>query len=163
VTSPDFAHNSQHTVRPTRGTCEIGPPSGAATREMEHIVNTVHNRKKLITSALGSAVAGAAVPAVLFLGSGTAAAQPQVNPYPKIGLGNVTVQVADVNGQSSWCTFHATQLGGLGIYDSLPFFLGQNAQADVVIWPALPTGYTWDTWVNCEYPGGNSANTQVQF
>ncbi len=120
-------------------------------------MNTNHYRKKLITSAVG---AGAAV---LFLGSGTAAAQPQINPYPKIGLGNVTVQVADVNGQSAWCTYHATQIGGLGIYDSLPFFLVQNTQADVVIWPALPSGFTWDTWVNCDYPGGNSANLQVQF
>jgi hypothetical protein len=131
-----------------------------ATKEKGHIMNTTHHRKKLIVSALG---AGAAVPAVLFLGSGTAAAEPQINPYPKIGLGNVTVQVADVNGQSAWCTYHATQIGGLGIYDSLPFFLGQNTQADVVIWPALPTGYTWDTWVSCDYPGGNSANLQVQF
>ena len=126
-------------------------------------MNTTHNHKKLITSALGAAVAGAAVPALALLGSGTAAALPQINPYPKIGLGNVTVQVADVNGQSDWCTFHARQIGGLGSYDSLPFFLGQNAQADVVIWPALPTGYTWDTWVTCNYPGGNSPVVQAQF
>ena len=126
-------------------------------------MNTTHNRKKLITSALGAAVAGAAVPAVMFVGSATAAALPQINPYPTIGLGNVTVQVADVDGQSDWCTFHARQIGGLGGYDSLPFFLGQNAQADVVIWPALPTGYTWDTWVSCNYPGGNSPVVQAQF
>jgi hypothetical protein len=127
---------------------------------MERIMNTTHNRKKLITS-LGAA--GAAIPAVLFLGSGTAAAMPQFSPYPRIGLGGITVEVADVNGQSEWCTFHARQIGGLGVYDSLPFFLAQNSRADVVIWPALPTGYTWDTWVNCNYPGGDSGVWQVQF
>ena len=126
-------------------------------------MNTTHNRHKLITCGLGAAVAGATVPALMFLGSGTAAALPQINPYPTIGLGNVTVQVADVDGQSDWCTFHARQIGGLGAYDSLPFFLGQNAQTDVVIWPALPTGYTWDTWVSCNYPGGNSPVVQAQF
>jgi hypothetical protein len=126
-------------------------------------MNTTDNRKKLTTSALGAAVAGAAVSALLFLGSGTAAALPQINPYPTIGLGNVIVHVADVNGQSGWCTFHAQQIGGFGTYDSLPFYLGQNAQADVVIWPALPTGYTWNTWVNCNYPGGNSDVSETQF
>ena len=89
-------------------------------------MNTTHNRKKSITSALGAAVAGAAIATLMFLGSATAAALPQINPYPNIGLGNVTMQVADVNGQSDWCTFHARQIGGLGGYDSLPFFLGRT-------------------------------------
>jgi hypothetical protein len=133
----------------------------AATNDKEHMMHTTHNRKKSIAAALGAAVA--AIPAVLFWGSGTAAAQPVVNQYPKVGLGNVTVQVADVGGQSEWCTFHARQVGGLGVYDSLPFYLLQNTSADVVIWPALPTGFIWDTWVNCNYPGGDSAIYQVQF
>jgi hypothetical protein len=123
---------------------------------------TTRDRKKSLISR-GAIVVSVAIPAVLFLGSGTATAMPQLNPYPKIGLGNITVQVADVNGQSEWCTFHARQIGGLGVYDSLPFYLAANTQADVVIWPALPTGYTWDAWVNCNYPGGDSGTWQVQF
>jgi hypothetical protein len=126
-------------------------------------MNTTHNRKKLITSALGAVVAGAAVPALLLLGSGTAAAAPVINTRPEIGLGGVTVRVSDVKGQSAWCTYHSKEVGGPGIYDSLPFFLGQNASAPVMIWPALPTGHTWNAWVNCNYPGGDSSVVQIQF
>ena len=126
-------------------------------------MNTRSVRENLTTWALGFAVTAVAAPAVLFLGSGSAAAQPVVNQYPRVGVGNVTVQVADVGGQSAWCTFHARQQGGLGVYDSPLFYLMQNASADVVIWPALPTGYIWNTWVNCDYPGGDSAIYQAQF
>jgi hypothetical protein len=53
-------------------TYESGPP-GAATREMEHIMNTTHNTKtKLLAKAVGVAAAAVATPALLLTGAGTA-------------------------------------------------------------------------------------------
>jgi hypothetical protein len=75
-----LSRGRDHTTRPTR---------------MDHIVYTTHSRNKLITSALGAAVAAAAPPALLLFGAGTAAAQPHTNPSPIIGLGGVTVHVHD--------------------------------------------------------------------
>jgi|SRR5271166_3401995 len=127
-------------------------------------MNTTHNRKKkLVISALGAAAAAVAAPAVLFAGAGTAAATPQVNPFPDIGLGGATIHVRDVGGQDAWCGYHAVQFGGGGVYDSLPFFLGKDAAADVVIWPAIPTGHQWTATVDCHYVGGISAPASIQF
>lgn len=125
---------------------------------------TANNRKKkLVAYALEAAAAALAAPTLLFLGTGTAAATPVVNPFPDIGFGGATIHVLDVNGQDAWCGYHAVQFGGGGVYDSLPFFLGKDAQSDVVIWPAIPAGHQWTATVDCHYPGGISAPTSIQF
>ena len=48
-------------------------------RTKEHNMNTKHNRKKSVIAALGAAVVGAALPAVLFAGAGTARAAATLN------------------------------------------------------------------------------------
>jgi hypothetical protein len=85
VTSPRLCAQKVHEkVSPGLGvaahTSENGP-SGAATRERKHIINTTHNTKtKLLATAVGLAAAAVATPALLFAGGGTA--QANANAFP---------------------------------------------------------------------------------
>jgi hypothetical protein len=54
-------------------------PSGVATTQKEHAMNTTHTRTKFLTATVGAVVATMAAPALLFLSAGTAQA---FNPQP---------------------------------------------------------------------------------
>jgi hypothetical protein len=119
-------------------------------------MNTIHNRKKSIASALGAAAVAAAVPAAVLFGAGTAAAAP-LNPVVDTGspLGGVTVQITD-NGyswppglQNTLCWYSAQEQNGPGAVGPLLFNMVKQQEASVVIWPAFPTNTMWDTTVNC--------------
>jgi hypothetical protein len=124
-------------------------------------MSTTHNGKKLITSALGAAVAGAAVPTLLFLAAGTAQADTSVSTVSD-PLG-VTVRIRssagpggeDANVSHGRCTYSATPQAGTG--NSLlpplpayaPFYL-QGRQTFELWLPGIQTETVWDVSVDCE-------------
>lgn len=126
-------------------------------------MNITRKRNKTIDSALGSvAVATVAAPALLFLGAGTAAAQPNIDPNSALAIdsppGGVTVHVRD--DQQIWynkpavlsCVYSSKDQNGPGFYQSLPFDFEKGDGGNVTIWPAVPTGHFWSTNVQCFNP-----------
>jgi hypothetical protein len=121
---------------------------------------------KLTKSAL-LAGAAAAVPAVLFLGAGTAQAETDINTTTD-ALG-VTVHIASLgpNPTSGSCTYTAVPvnvppgvLPPLPVRD-VPFFLQEHGFHE--LWfPGVQTGTTWNATVKCEN-GTNSPTEQVTY
>jgi hypothetical protein len=111
-------------------------------------MSTTHYRKKLISSALGAA----AVPALLFLGTGTAHAA-NVSVVATANPLGVTMEVRNGGGTDlGLCTYTATPtsgpLSGLLPYASLPFRLDTHGRFSWFI-PGVPTGTDWTPAVSC--------------
>jgi hypothetical protein len=53
--------------------------------EKEHTVTTAHTRTKVLTAAVGAAIATMAAPALLVLGAGTAQAAPDISARGPVG------------------------------------------------------------------------------
>jgi hypothetical protein len=113
---------------------------------------TQHSPKKLVRFAL-RATAATAVPALLFLGAGTAQALPGPGIHFAMDPGVLNVFINDNSAVSSWCTFNAD------FYHSPQFFLEANKSYQLVIAPAFPFNRTWNVDVNCD----NGTNTHGVF
>jgi hypothetical protein len=124
-------------------------------------MNTKHNRKRLVTSALGAAAAAVAVPAVLFAGAGTAQADTQVTILPGVSVGIPTTTTMNVavtdktgyNGEYGNCLYHAVPVAGTGKRLNFPpadhqFNLPKFGTA-TFSFDVLPTGTIWEVKVNC--------------
>jgi hypothetical protein len=113
------------------------------------------NSAKLHTSILGATIAAAAVPTMLFAGTGSAHADTWVSPYPN-PLG-VRVVVTEDSGKAGWCTYTATPQGsGVLPFSSLPFRLEAKGRYEFLI-PGVPTGTKWIPQVNCDH-GANKTD-----
>jgi hypothetical protein len=96
----------------------------------------------LKTSVTRAIVAGAAVPALLVSGAGTAHASVldvSLDPWP----GGLTVHVRHASPMSNWCTYTADW------YQSPRFHLVSGAY-DLVIFPSVPENRNWDVRVACD-------------
>lgn len=122
-------------------------------------MSTTTNRKKLISSALGAAVASAAVPAILFMGAGNAQADTSVSAVSD-PLG-VTLRIrsntgpggVDANVSHGSCFYSAIPQAGTGnglaiLPVNLPFYL-QHRQTFEMWLPGIQTGTVWDVSVDC--------------
>ena len=122
-------------------------------------MNTKHNRKKSVFSAIGTAIAAAAVPAVLFAGAGTAQAASTIDTASD-ALG-VTVKVHST-GSEGLCFYSAEPWFGWAIAKPLPiykvpFYL--QANQDHNLWfPGVQTGTTWKAKVECPVGGTDYFN-----
>jgi hypothetical protein len=85
----------------------------------------------------------AAVPALLFVATGTAYADgaPDVTFEPRPGA--LAVHIRDTSGIDSWCDYHADW------YNSNRFFLAANGTHDLEI-PGVPLLRLWDVNVYCD-------------
>jgi hypothetical protein len=132
-------------------------------------MNTRTNRKTSIAAAVGAAVTAAAAPVLLFLGAGTAQAQPyEIISYDGDLLGvGLTVHVADTTGKSGECYYTANPLPGqltspfLQTYVHnfyLPAFqqVSWTVSSSELGTPALATGTKWYVNVSCPGVGGAS-------
>lgn len=112
--------------------------------------------KKSVTAALGATAAAAAVPALLFLGAGTAQAETYVQTRTD-ALGVTVLIVSEGLAPSSgWCTYTAIPSGpGVPAY-GVPFYLQENGIHN--LWfPGVQTGTTWAVTVDC--PNGTDSPT----
>ena len=120
-----------------------------------------------IFSKLGATIAAASVPAMLFLGAGTAHAQQRISVGAMSAPGGVNVFVESLAGggeqaPSGWCNYTSTVQGdpvgkpapALGV----PFFLSPATHSALLWFPSYPTGSTWNVTVSC--PNG-VASTQA--
>jgi hypothetical protein len=117
-------------------------------------MSTTINRKNSVTAALGATVAAAAVPALLFLGAGTA--QAGAGAWTTTDALGVTVHVYSWGASPSggWCTYSADPdivpagiLPPLPVY-GVPFYLQPGGNHD--LWfPGIQTGTTWAVDINC--------------
>jgi len=117
-------------------------------------MNPKHTRKKSAIAAIGTAIAAAAVPAVLFAGAGTAQAATNINTASD-ALG-VTVEVQST-GSEGLCFYSAEPWFGwqtvkpLPVY-KVPFYLQSN-QSHNLWFPGIQTGTTWKAKVECPVGG----------
>ena len=118
-------------------------------------MNTTHNRKKLVASALGAAAAAVAAPALLLMGAGTAQANTNITVTPNAAGTNVHVVNMSLN--AGWCTYTAVpQNSPLLPYTSLPFHLdgwGSVSNPFDVQTLGIPTGTQWIPNVSCDNGG----------
>ena len=126
-------------------------------------MNTAHNlKRKLIASAFGAAVAGAAAPALLILGAATAHADDVT--YDPSSSSGLNAHVQDTTGRDSLCTYSAipnrTSLLPLPLppFVSPPFWLPANATVSVFMPAPIAPGVTWSINVMCV---GNQSQTTV--
>jgi hypothetical protein len=117
---------------------------------MEHIMNTIHNRKKLVISALGATAAAVAAPAVLFAGAGTAEASPQLDPYSNNGFGTIAHIYDPANQGSETCYYSSFDPNQPAFfpYGPTPVQLDSNSRADLPIL-GIPTNTNWLVTVDC--------------
>lgn len=112
-------------------------------------MNTTHNRKiKLVTTALGAALAAAAAPAMLFVGAGTAHAGGEVwNQADYLGT---TVFVKSDGKTHGNCTYTAWPKFGPGIPPGpRNFVLTKNGVPAQLWFPGVKLNTTWDVKVAC--------------
>ena len=136
-------------------------------------MNTIRNLKKMRTSALGTAAAAAALPALLFVGAGTA--QADANPsfwgqndiavtYGGGGL-DLFVTIQDFNnhgGPLEDCHYHSV---GVNTTPPIPFDAdafpnGSDPAAPVVIL-APQLGGQWNVTVTCNVTGKSASRTVI--
>jgi hypothetical protein len=117
-------------------------------------------KRRLVTSVFGAAVTGAAAPALLMLGTGTAHAD-DVTYDPFTGSGLVA-HVQDTTGRDSLCTYTASPSGPslvpLPPFYSPPFWLPANGSVPVYMPAPIAPGLTWSVNVVCI---GNQSPTTV--
>lgn len=122
-------------------------------------MNTKHNRKKSVISALGAAAAAVAAPAMLFLGTGTAQAASTLNTNSD-AMG-VTVQIHST-GSEGLCFYSAEPWFGWQTVKPLPVykvpFLLQSGQSHNLWFPGIQTGATWKAKVECPVGGTDYFN-----
>ena len=125
-------------------------------------MNTTNNRKKSVLAGVGAAVAGAAVPALLFAGAGTAQGATKVQTTTDaLGVSVEITSTGNWGSQSSgWCFYTATPNppgAGVPVY-KLPFYL-QPGGTHKLWFPGIQTGTKWNITVECEH-GINSPTVQ---
>lgn len=113
------------------------------------------SRRTGIKTVLLSAATAAAVPALLFMGAGTAQAKSAILTFSQ-GAGELTVHVWSPPGwQSSWCNYNADW------YHSLPFYLESGTTYDLLIAPSVPENRMWSVDLNCD--NGQHAHTTYYY
>jgi hypothetical protein len=130
------------------------------THHKEHIMSTTHKLEKKLVVA--SALA-ATLPALLFVGAGTAQAKCYVQGKQCVGVAwdpwdpvaGVTVHITNnTNNNFPHCTYAATPdpnqpLQGLPTYTSPPFALPEYGTYNLAIPTAFQTGTKWNVSVDC--------------
>lgn len=113
--------------------------------------------KKSITAALGATAAAAAVPAMMFLGAGTAHAGGSIwNNADYLGT---TVFVHSDGSTFGNCLYSAIPISGVGI-PPVPRGFYLPAGATEKLWfPGVRLNTTWQVNVNCDNGGPISATT----
>jgi hypothetical protein len=122
-------------------------------------MNTTHNlKKKLVVSAIGAGAAVAA-PAVLFLGAGSAQANPNV--WYDNNLFGTVANIADpVNpaGATELCEYHSN---GIAPTPPIPFDAPvelDGATPSQIQIPGIQTGSHWFVRVSCNVGGTTTFN-----
>jgi hypothetical protein len=108
-----------------------------------------------------SVIAVAALPAILFAGSGSAEASTWVNTSTDALGVTVHVHSTGIPASAGWCTYTAVPTNGPGIpVYGVPFYMQENGIHD--LWFAgLQTGTTWDVDISCTQGGASSTQHVV--
>ena len=135
-------------------------------------MSTIHNaKKKLVVSAVGAAAVAATLPALLFLGAGTAQAKCVFNPQggqncfavawdPWVPFVGLTAHITNLSPDDfPQCTYASTPdpnqpQQGLPTYTSPSFHLPPEGTYNLLIssddfLPVVPTGTNWNITVDC--------------
>jgi hypothetical protein len=107
------------------------------------------NHNKSITVALGAVTAAVAVPAMLFVGAGTAHAGGTVwNNADYLGT---TVFIKSDGKTYGACTYNALPVAGVGIPPGpRPFILTKKGPPAQLWFPGVKLNTTWSVTVTCE-------------
>jgi hypothetical protein len=121
----------------------------------ENIMSINIKRKRSATAALGATVAAAAIPALLFLGAGTAQAGGSVwNNADYLGT---TVFVQSDGGTWGNCTYNAWPAVGVGIPSGPRHFILPAWGEEELWFPGVKLNTTWNVNVTCD--NGPAINT----
>jgi hypothetical protein len=115
-------------------------------------MSTIKNYKKSATAALGAAAVGVAVPAMLFVGAGTAHAGGSVwNNADYLGT---TVFVRSDGATYGTCTYNSFPVAGVGISPGpRTFVLTRNGVPAQLWFPGVKLNTTWRVEVKCDHGG----------
>jgi hypothetical protein len=147
----------------------IGSLDSSADRHEGSMMKTTGKHRTTIISVLAAALLGAATSLMLFVGAGTAQADPQeIDWAPYVPMSYLTVRVTDTTGVASDCFYTSTpmpwSLWQLPTYQH-QFHLPANQQVSWQItnydWPLPPvaTGTFWNVTVDC---GANGQSTKIK-